>query len=136
LRSLTIATEELEKLTDRFTNTAVCDHLSQHIQSLTFAFFYAKTLILDVVNVRLLSAIVRIFGKKCEHLSLALAADPDTFLPMEQLRSLRIKCHSWYSISQNVITSWLQSQSTSSIQLHFVNMIDETDCSVWFGNRP
>ncbi len=139
LRSLTIATEELEKLTDRFTNTAVCDHLSQHIQSLTFAFFYAKKLILDVVNVRLLSAIVRIFGKKCEHLSLALAADPDTFLPilqrMEQLRSLRIKCHSWYSISQNVITSWLQSQSTSSVQLHFVNMIDETDCSVWFGNR-
>jgi len=139
LQSLTIAADELEKLTDRFTHTAICDRLSLHIRSLTFAVFCTNKPILDVVNVRLLSAIVRIFGKKCEHLSLALAADPDTFLPilqrMEQLRSLRIKCHSWYSISQNVVTSWLQSQSTSSTQLHCVNIIDQTDCSVWFGNR-
>jgi len=51
---------------------------------------------LDVVSVHILSSIVRIFGKRCEHLSSALIALPKKVLRIiqrkQQLRSLYITC--------------------------------------------
>lgn len=50
LRSLTIPSDSLEILTDSFTNTAVCNYLSEYIQSLTLGLAKDSTFISDVVD--------------------------------------------------------------------------------------
>lgn len=140
LRSLIISTGELESLTDKFTNSTVCDQLSQRIQSLTLAFPNVNELILDVVNIGILSSLVRIFGKKCEHLSLGVAIHPNTVLPilqhMEQLHSLHIDCNPWYRKSQDTATSWLKEQSTCSTEIDFVHVTDDNNYYAWYGSQP
>jgi hypothetical protein len=140
LRSLTISANELEKLTDKFTNTTVCNQLSRRIRSLTLAISNVNKLVLDVVNICLLSSLVRIFGKTCEHLSFALAVHPNRVLSilrdMEQLRSAHLDCDPWYRESQDAATSWLKEQVTCSTELDFVHITDENTYSVWFGSRP
>ncbi len=141
LRSLTISANDLIMLTDDFQNTSLRYHMSQRIRSLTLANFFDGKLTLDVVQASLLSPLVRIFGKKCEHLSFALAAHPDTVLPilqrMKQLRSLHIHLNPWHRKSRNMAKSWLEKQPKGSIQSEdFVHITDENDYYVWFGNRP
>ncbi|CAF2379233.1 unnamed protein product [Rotaria sp. Silwood2] len=139
LQSLTISIIQLKLLTDKFTNQIVCHQLSQQIQSLTISHHYSDIPNLGIVSVRLLSSLVRIFSMKCQHLSLALMAHPNTVRPilrrMKQLRSLHIQWRYGYIGLDDPIAYWLQQQSTDPTALDFVHTNDKNDLFVWFGNR-
>lgn len=85
------------------------------------------------------SSLVRIFGKKCQHLSLVVVVHPDKVLAilqqMKQLRSLHIQCQPWYNTSRTIAKSWLESQSTGPTDLDFVHISKENNYYIWFGNR-
>ena len=81
LQSLTTSCETLKKLTDNFTNAIVCRRLSEQIQSLSISHHYMDLPNLGIVSVRALNSLIRIFSTKCEHLSLALIAHPNTVRP-------------------------------------------------------
>ncbi len=139
LQSLTISNDKLNKLTNKFTNQSVCHQLSQKIQSLTISHHYLDLPKLDIVSVRSLSSLARIFSEKCEHLSLALIASPKTVYPilrrMKQLRSLHIEwCHVLIGLNDPV-ASWLQNISTDPTALDFVHTTDKRHLFIWFGNR-
>ncbi|CAF0747201.1 unnamed protein product [Rotaria sordida] len=139
LQSLTISIIQLKILTDKFTNQIVCHQLSQQIQSLTISHHYSDIPNLGIVSVRLLCSLVRIFSKKCQHLSLALMAHPNTVRPilrrMRQLRSLHIQWRHVYIGVDDPVAYWLQQQSTDTTALDFVHTNDKNDLFVWFGNR-
>ncbi len=139
LQSLTLPIIVLMKLTDRFKNNAVCDLLSQRIQSLTISRYYSDGYDLGVVSVRLLASIVRIFNKSCKHLSLGLSAHPNTVLPilrrMRQLRSLHIRHHPWSRVSNSTATSWLEQPPTEIHISDFIHAENDDHFYIWFGNR-
>jgi len=95
LQSLTTSIIQLKILTDNFSNQIICQQLSERIKSLTISHHYLDIPSLGIVSVRLLCSLARIFSSKCEHLSLALIAHPNTVRPilrrMRQLRSLHIQ---------------------------------------------
>jgi hypothetical protein len=139
LQSLKLPILILSKLTDKFTNNAVCDQLSHRIKSLTISRYYSNGDSLGIVSVRLLSSLVRIFGKSCEHLSLALAAHPTTVLPilrrMRQLRSLHIGYRSWCRTSETTATSWIEQPPIKTDVSDFMHSPDDYNFYIWFGNR-
>ncbi|CAF0944783.1 unnamed protein product [Adineta steineri] len=136
LESLVISTEKLKKFTDDFQRQIVCQYLSERIKSLTITDTDDSLYISDLehVSVRALSSLARILSSKCEHLSLAIMANPNTVRPvlqrMTQLRSLRIELR-----GDDTVSNWLQKQSTYSTALDFVDINDEQNFFVWFGNR-
>jgi hypothetical protein len=109
LRSLKLTIVNLIKLTDRFTNNVVCDHLSQQIQSLVISEYFTNGQELGVVTVRQLSILVRIFGKNVQHFSLAVSAHSNSVLPilrrMRQFRSLHIRFSAWSRTSRDTATT-------------------------------
>ncbi|CAF0944813.1 unnamed protein product [Adineta steineri] len=136
LESLVISTEKLKKFTDDFQRQIVCQYLSERIKSLTITdsdYNYNRSN-LGHVSIDALSSLTRIFSSKCEHLSLALKANPNTARPilrrMRQLRSLHIQWPHNFTVSD-----WLPKQSTNSTALDFVHMNDKQEFFVWFGNR-
>jgi hypothetical protein len=139
LHSLTVPILVLSKLTDKFTHKTVCDQLSQQIHSLTISEYYSYGNDLGIVSVRLLSSLVRIFGKKCEHLSLGLSAHPNTVLPvirrMQQLRSLHIRYHPWCHNSHVTASSWLEQPLLRTNVSNFMHSPDDDNFFIWFGNR-
>ncbi len=139
LQSLTISSDKLNKLTNKFTNQSVCHQLSKKIQSLTISHHYLNFPKLDIVSVRLLRSLASIFSEKCEHLSLGLIAHPKTVCPifrrMKQLRSLHIEwCHLLIGLDDPV-ACWLQNISTDPTALDFVHATDKRHLFIWFGNR-
>lgn len=139
LQSLTVSILDLSRLTDKFTNNSVCDQLSQRIQSLTISQYYSNSDGLGVVSVRLLSSLVHIFGKTCKHLSLGLAAHPNTVLPilqrMRQLRSLHIRPRPWCRTSHFTATSWIEQPPIKTDVSDFMHASDDYNFYIWFGNR-
>ncbi|CAF0944551.1 unnamed protein product [Adineta steineri] len=135
LQSLVISTEKLKKFTDKFQHKIVCQYLSERIKSLTITdsdYNYNESN-LGHVSIDALSSLTRIFSSKCEHLSLAIMANPNTVRSilqrMRQLRSLRIQ---W--LHNFTVSDWLQKQSTYSTALDFVHINDKQEFFVWFGN--
>jgi hypothetical protein len=139
LQSLTISSDKLKILTDKFTNQIVCHHLSEKIQSLTISHQYFDVPRLDIVSVRLLRSLVGIFSTKCKHLSLGLIAHPNTVCSilrrMKQLRSLHIEWRHLFIGFDDPVASWLQQLSTDPTALDFVHTNDKRHLFIWFGNR-
>ncbi|UJR10298.1 hypothetical protein I4U23_014504 [Adineta vaga] len=133
LQSLTSTLIDLIILTEKFTNKIVCDILSKQIQSLTISPNYSADE-LGNVPVRHLNNIVRVFKKSCRHLSLGIAAHPNTIQPilrrMQKLHSLHISCKSW-----NAAQTWLIQPPTIIQECDFMYVADERNFYVWFGNR-
>jgi hypothetical protein len=138
LRSLKLTIVNLIKLTDRFTNNVVCDHLSQQIQSLVISEYFTNGQELGVVTVRQLSILVRIFGKNVQHFSLAVSAHSNSVLPilrrMRQFRSLHIRFSAWSRTSRDTATCWLQQPLPGITMSDFVQVTHDNDFYVWFGN--
>jgi len=138
LQSLTVSILVLSKLTDKFTSNGVCDQLSQRIQSLRISQYYPNS-DLGVVSVRLLSSLVHTFGKTCKHLSLGLAAHPNTVLPilqrMRQLRSLHIRVRPWCRTSDFTAASWIEQPPIKTNVSDFMYASDDCNFYIWFGNR-
>jgi hypothetical protein len=139
LQSLSISSEKLKKLTDGYKNPIICQKLSQQIQSLSISHHYMDLPNLGIVSVRALNSLVRIFSAKCQHLSLAVIAQPNTVQPilrrMKQLRSLHIE---WRHLSfglNDPVANWLQLQSTNPSSVDFVHTTDNRHLFIWFGNR-
>lgn len=105
-------------LTTHLTNVPICDQLSQWIHFLNTSPFRLNKYTLDIVNVNMLSSIARVFGARCEHLSLALIADPTTIYPiiqrMQQLHSFHIKCSFSRYTPQDFATCWLENSLTDT----------------------
>lgn len=139
LRSLTIPIFRLKLLTDNFKNENICFQLSQRIQTLTISHHYLDTPNLGIVSVRLLSALVRVFSMKCQHLSLALVAHPNTVRPMlrrmRELRSLHIYWPYMRRYTYDPIACWLDQQSTDLTAIDYVHTNDKNHFFIWFGNR-
>ncbi len=139
LRSLTISIIKLKNLTDNFSNQIICQQLSQRIQSLTISYQYLDPPRLDIVSVRSLSSLVRIFSTKCEHLSLALIAHPNTVRPilrrMKQLRSLHIEWRHLQIGCNDPVACWLEQQSTGPTDLDFIYTTDKRHLFMWFGSQ-
>ncbi|CAF1468399.1 unnamed protein product, partial [Rotaria sordida] len=140
LQSLTLLISVLIKLTDSFTNKAVCDQLSQRIQSLTISdclsnHDYGQ----NMEPIHILSNIVRIFGNTCEHLSLNLATIPQTVLPilgnMRQLHSLHIHYPSWRCKSYIPTTYWFQQSTSETDVSDIIYTPDDLNFYIWFGKR-
>ncbi|CAF0866381.1 unnamed protein product [Adineta steineri] len=136
LQSLTISIKRLKKLTDKFQHQIVCQYLSERIKSLTITrsdYNHSRSS-LGHVSIHALSSLTRILSSKCEHLSLAIMANPNTVRPilrrMTQLRSLRIQWPRNFTVSD-----WVQKKSTYSTALDFVHMNDKQEFFIWFGNR-
>jgi hypothetical protein len=138
LRSLKLTIVNLIKLTDRFTNNVVCDHLSQQIQSLVISEYFTNGQELGVVTVRQLSILVRIFGKNVQHFSLAVSAHSNSVLPilrrMRQFRSLHIRFSAWSRTSRDTATCWLQQPLPGITMSDFVQVTNDNEFYVWFGN--
>lgn len=139
LQHLTISSDKLKKLTDKFTNQTICNQLSEKIRSLTISYQYFDSPTLDTVSVRSLSSLVRIFSTKLEHLSLGLIAQPKTVRPilrrMKALRSLHVEWSPSYINSDDPVTAWLQQISTDHTAVDFVHTIDKRHLFIWFGNQ-
>jgi hypothetical protein len=140
LQSLTTSIIQLKILTDKFSNQIVCQQLSERIKSLTISHHYLDIPSLGIVSVRLLCSLARIFSSKCEHLSLALIAHPNTVRPilrrMRQLRSLHIQWGHGFIGLDDPISYWLQQQqSTDPTNVDFVHTNDRRHLFIWFGNR-
>ena len=140
IRSLTVSCDKLKKLTDKFASALICQQLSQRIQSLTISHRLMDFPNLGVVSVRALNALVRIFAAKCQHLSFALIAHPNTVRPilrrMKELRSLHVQWrHLHFNPSDDSVASWLEQQSTDPNATDYVQTIDNRHLLIWFGNR-
>ncbi|CAF0944792.1 unnamed protein product [Adineta steineri] len=136
LQSLTISIEGLEKLTNKLKHKIACQYLSERIKSLTITSSDYSLCRPDSghVTIRALSLLTRILSSKCEHLSLAIKANPNTVRSilqrMRQLRSLHIQWAREFTVSD-----WFQEQSTYSTALDFVHIKDKQEFFIWFGNH-
>jgi hypothetical protein len=139
LQSLTLPIRILSNLTENFTNNAVCDLLSNRIQSLTISQYFSNGNNLGIVTVHNLSSLVRIFGKTCKHLALGLSAHPNTALTtlrrMRGLHSLHIYYCSRCYRSQNTVTCWMEEMRKKADVSDFMHTSDDHNFYIWFGNR-
>lgn len=136
LQSLTISNSRLQYLTKKFSNTTICQYLSERIRSLTIA----DSSHLGYVSVRSLISIVRVFSANCEHLSLGLAANPNTLRPilkrMRKLRSLYMEGRRSNLTDEHSINTLLNQQSTNKNDLDFVHTdANKRHVSIWYGGR-
>jgi hypothetical protein len=139
LQSLTISSEKLKRMTDGYKNQIICQKLSQQILSLSISHHYMDLPNLGIVSVRALSALARIFAPKCQHLSLAVIAHPNTVQPilrrMKQLRSLHIEWRHLSFGSTDPVAAWLHEQPTDPRSVNYVHTTDNRHLFIWFGNR-
>ena len=119
-------------------DTRACQLLSQKIRSLNLCFNeYASLCTQDYVKVDELVHIVRIFSRRCQHLTVVIYSRnlEAGFLlrTMRHLRSLKVVLveHDHY----NITNDWLQTQDTTFKDLDYSIIIDNNEYCFWFDHR-
>jgi hypothetical protein len=138
LNSLIASYPTLKRLTNYWKNTIVCEQLSYKIQSLNLCSIeYALSHIQDYVRVDELVHIVRIFGRRCQHLTITVYSRNVVagliLRSMTRLRSLKVilKEHDNMKITKD----WLKEQDVTLKDLDYSVIINDNEYSFWFDNR-
>jgi len=111
LCSLSIEKTLLRTLTEDWSNVFICNYLSEKISILNLYYINYQSCSVSQNELR---QIVRIFGSKCQHLSLSVRSPNDTITlilqNMSQLHSLHVHITATEYESSNMI--WLEKQKT------------------------
>jgi hypothetical protein len=111
LCSLSIEKSLLRTLTEDWSNVFICNYLSEKIRSLKLD---QTNYLFWCLSQNELHHIIRIFGSKCQHLSLTVQSPNETIVPilqnMSQLHSLHVRITGKKNESPNMI--WLEKQKT------------------------
>ncbi len=138
LNSLIVSYPTLKCLTNYWKNKTVCEQLSCKIQSLNlYSNEYVSFQNQDYVKVDELVHIVRIFGRRCQHLTITVYSRNVVagllLRTMQRLRSLKVilKEHDNLRITK----SWLREQDVTLKDLDYSIIMNENEYSFWFDNR-
>ncbi len=111
LCSLSIEKSLLRTLTEDWSNVFICNYLSEKISILNLYYIHYQSCSVSQNELR---QIIRIFGSKCQHLSLSVQSPKDTInlilQNMSQLHSLHVHITATQYESSNMI--WLEKQKT------------------------
>ncbi|UJR19508.1 hypothetical protein I4U23_022638 [Adineta vaga] len=129
---LSIQINQLEILTNNWTNQSVCLPLSNKICSLKLSRDEYSSQWFDDISLR---EILRIFAFKCQHLSIRIPSPVDTLLSilreMNQLRSLKIPIS--MKNDESITMKWLEQQNCglNYSNCHLIN--NQNNCYFWLG---
>ncbi len=138
LRSLIASYNTLKFLTNYWKNKLVCDQLSHKIRSLKLCSDnYLSSTTQEYIKVDELLHIVRVFGKRCQHLTIAVYSRNIVagliLRTMRHLHSLKVtlKEHGNLTITKD----WLKEQDISLKKLDCSIVMDGDEYSFWFDKR-
>jgi hypothetical protein len=138
LNSLIASYQTLKCITNYWKNKIACEQLSYKIQSLNlcsneYVSFHTQ----DYIKVDELVHIVRIFGRRCQHLTIIVYSRNVLagllLRTMKRLRSLKVilKEHENLKITKD----WLREQDITLKDLDYSVIMNENEYSFWFDNR-
>jgi hypothetical protein len=138
LNSLIAPYNTLKILTNYWKNKIVCEQLSQKIRSLNVCLDeYLPFKVQDYVKVDELLPIVRVFGKRCQHLTVTVYSRNIVagliLRSMRRLRSLKVLLREHGNLK--ITKDWLREQDVTLKDLDCSIIIDGNEYSFWFDNR-
>jgi hypothetical protein len=134
LHSLNIQLNDLQVLTNNWTNVSVCKYLSEKIR---FLKLYPDESRLQSLNGNTLDQIIRIFTLKCQYLSIRILSSVDTVVlllrDMQQLYSLHVSVQ--VTNDEKLTMKWLEQQQIglNYSNCHIVN--HQQNYYFWFGKH-
>jgi hypothetical protein len=134
LYSLAAEKHMLQRLTDNWTNTYVCNHLSNKIR---YLIFYSNDDFQQCFNKNDLHHIVKTFAGKCQHLSLPIESQIDI---IGSILKCKLQLHSLHVHIMNMTHSpitmeWIEKQHTTFNHSNCVINRKENDYYFWLGKH-
>lgn len=138
LNSLIASYHTLKCLTNCWKNKLVCEQLSYKIRSLNVCSNeYGLFLIQNYVRVDELVHIVRIFGRRCQHLTVTVYSR--NVVAGLLLRAMKRLCSLKVILTEhdnmNITKDWLSAQDVALKDLDYSFIVNGNEYSFWFDNR-
>ena len=139
LQSLIVSYHTLKLLTNQWKNKIVCELLSRKIRSLKISTGDCVPVnMYDYIKVDELLPIVRVFGERCQYLSVAVYSRNIVagliLRTMGHLRSLKVRLKE-HSDDLKITKEWLIEQNIIFNKLDCSIVADENEYSFWLGCR-
>ena len=135
LQSLIVPSHTLQSLTNQWNSSQACLLLSHKIRSLNILY---STSLSDYVRVDELTHLIRIFRRRCQHLSISVYSRNILagFLlaNMQHLRSLHVRLIE-HNNDMIITKEWLCKQNIGYDKLDYHMVVNDNKYSFWFANR-